>query len=382
MNKNTKITVKKELRATIRDKKSLAMMLITPLFVPVFVFFFSYFYDSLMKNQEVVSYTVGNNYALTEEEKEIIDSMNIEIVQYEESELQKAYENGEIIAYIILKDDKYNIYANPNSSEGASAVQFIMAYLEGYNNYLGQLYLLEIEINPENVFGIISYEAFELKGSSDMVDQIILMAFVFAIMSITLSATYSAIDSTAGEKERGTLETLLTFPIKSKDLVVGKYLATLFTCLVTAVICGILLTVSLLIAQNIYNIYEGVELSFGIGTIVLSVLILVGYSLFASGVSIAIASFSKTYKEAQSALTPLTFVTMIPMFMGILGVEVTPIIAIIPVINHTMLLYEIFAGNINLLHIVLMLISTIVCVIIVIRYIVWQYRSEKVLFSL
>jgi len=382
MNRNTKITLKKELRATLRDKKSLAMMLITPLFVPVFVFFFSYFYDSFTENQEATSYVVGSNYALNEIEKEIVDNMNIEVVQYEETELQSAYESGDITAYIILEDDVYSIYSNPNSSDGTQASLYIMAYLDGYNNYLGQLYLQEIEIEPENVFGIIQYEAFELKGSSDMVDQIILMAFVFAIMAITLSSVYSAIDSTAGEKERGTLETLLTFPIKSKDLVVGKYLATLFTCLVTAIICGILLTISLLIAQNIYNIYDGIELAFSAETIVLASLILVGHSLFISGVSIAIASFSKTYKEAQSALTPVTFVSLVPMFMGMLGVEVTPVIAVIPVVNQTMLLYEIFTGNINLLHIVLMLVSTIVCVIVVIKYIVWQYRSEKVLFSL
>ena len=47
-------------------------------------------------------------------------------------------------------------------------------------------------------------------------------AFLFIIMAITLSSTYPATDTTAGERERGTLETLLTFPIKSKDIIIGK----------------------------------------------------------------------------------------------------------------------------------------------------------------
>ena len=48
-------------------------------------------------------------------------------------------------------------------------------------------------------------------------------AFLFIMMAITVSATYPATDTTAGERERGTLETLLTFPIKSKDIIVGKF---------------------------------------------------------------------------------------------------------------------------------------------------------------
>ena len=59
-------------------------------------------------------------------------------------------------------------------------------------------------------------------------------AFLFIIMAITVSATYPATDTTAGERERGTLETLLTFPIKSKDIILGKFLGVTVSSVINA----------------------------------------------------------------------------------------------------------------------------------------------------
>ena len=382
MNKNIITTMKKELRSTVRDKKSMLMMFIVPLFIPVFVFFLSYIYETIINNPEEVKYTVGVNYEPNEVELSIIEAVNLVVVPYKEEDLQSAYENDEISAYIILKDEVYSVYYNTNNSDSSQTGFSIFTYLDNYNKYLGELYLQDIKVDTERVYGNITYETVELKGKSDLVDQIILMAFIFGIMSITLASIYSAIDSTAGEKERGTLETMLTFPVKSKDLVIGKYLASLVASVITAIVCIILLLVSLGIAKNMFAIYNDIVIGFSFLNISLAFVILLGHALFISGACIAVASFSKTYKEAQGALTPLSLVTIIPMFINMLGVEVTPVLAVIPIINHALLLDEIFIGKAELLNIILMLVSTVVYIALVIKFIVKQYKSEKILFSL
>ena len=378
---NIILTIKKELRSALRDKKSLLMMFMTPLFIPGFVFFFSYFFDSTYKKADTEEYKIGYHFELNEVQNEMIEALRLIFVPYEENELHEAYENEEIVAYVIFKDDVYELYFNPQNMDSQLAGYLLQTFFEQYNKYLAGNFLIENNINPENVFNIITFEINEVPGKTMFIDQIVTMAFVFAIMSIALSSIYAATDSTAGEKERGTLETLLTFPVNSKSLIAGKYLAAVIACILTAVICGILLLISLMIAGNIFDIFDAVSLSFGTMTIVLSFVTLIAFSFFISGVSIAIASMSKTYKEAQAALTPVSLAPMIPMFMGMLEIKVTVLISAIPIINHVMLLEEIFIGNFDYLNIGIMLASTIIFTVLVIMYIAHQYKSEKILFA-
>lgn len=95
---NVFITIKKELRTILRDKKSLMMMLITPIMIPLFIFIFSYVYDKLMNTNENEKYYVGINYNLNDIEKNLI-SENLEIKYYEnKDDMQKAYETNKIEA--------------------------------------------------------------------------------------------------------------------------------------------------------------------------------------------------------------------------------------------------------------------------------------------
>lgn len=117
-------------------------------------------------------------------------------------------------------------------------------------------------------------------------------------------------------------------------------------------------------------------------SIIFAVLVIIAYSFFISGLCIAIASTSKTFKEAQSALTPLTFISLFPgMIAFMIGVTTTPILSIVPFLNFTLIFTDINNGNINILNILLMIISTIIYISVVLVYIIKQYKSEKVLFA-
>ena len=373
--------LKKELRELFRDKKSLAMMLVIPIFIPLLVIGMSALFESQV-SKDVSEYNkIGFAYEMTEEEKNIAEEMNIEIINGNEEELKEKYDNGEINLYITKQDSKYII--NTDGSDNSTFASSLMeTYFNTYKQYLQQSYLQENNINPDEVLNIITVEENVIEQDNYFANYIKNYAFLFIMMAITVSATYPATDTTAGERERGTLETLLTFPIKSRDIIVGKFLGVTVSSIITGIISLALAIISLIITKNMFSIYEGVDVMFSPLTILFAVIVIIAYSFFISGLCIAIASTSKTFKEAQSALTPLTFISFFPgMIAFMMGITTTPILSIVPFLNFTLIFTDINNGTINLLNIGLMAISTIIYISLVFAHIIKQYKSEKVLFA-
>ena len=373
--------LKKELRELFRDKKSLAMMLIIPIFIPLLVIGMSALFEAQV-SKDVDEYNkIGFAYEMLEAEKAIAQEMGIEIVNGNEEELKQKYDEGEIDLYITKQDNKYII--NTDGSDTSTFSSSLMdTYFNTYKQYLQQNYLQENSINPDEVLNIITVEENMIEQDNYFANYIKNYAFLFIMMAITVSATYPATDTTAGERERGTLETLLTFPIKSKDIIVGKFLGVTVSSIITGIISLILAIISLAVTKNMFEIYEGIDVMYSPVAILFAIIVIVAYSFFISGLCIAIASTSKTFKEAQSALTPLTFVSFFPgMIAFMMGITTTPILSIVPFLNFTLIFTDINNGTIDILNIALMAISTIIYITLIFTHIIKQYKSEKVLFA-
>lgn len=377
---NVLITLKKELTLILRDKKSLLMMAIVPLFIPIFVILMSYIYEELTINKIDKTYQIGLNYDLSNIEKELLNKEIKYTVYNSTKELEEAYKNNKIIAYIIKENNNYNIYTNLSSEDGSIIGGLLTNYLDTYNNYLGQNYLLKSNIDPNKVYNNINYNITEIKGESIFGNQIILMTITFTIMAITLSSIYTSTDSTAGEKERSTLETILTFPITKKELLLGKYLAISISGIVTLLIGIFLSILSLYYVKNNFTIYDNVIFNINISSITLTIIILLFYTLFISGLCITIASFTKSYKEAQSALTPISLLTCVPMFLEMLNINISGILSFIPIINHTIIINNILTNTATTNSILITIISSIIYVILLLLFINKMYKSEKILF--
>ena len=357
------------------------MMLVIPIFIPLLVIGMSALFESQV-SKDVSEYNkIGFAYEMTEEEKSIAEEMNIEIINGNEEELKEKYDNGEINLYITKQDSKYII--NTDGSDNSTFASSLMeTYFNTYKQFMQQSYLQENNINPDEVLNIITVEENVLEQDNYFADYIKNYAFLFIMMAITVSATYPATDTTAGERERGTLETLLTFPIKSRDIIVGKFLGVTVSSIITGLISLALAIISLMLTKNMFSIYEGMDVMYSPITILFAVIVIIAYSFFISGLCIAIASTSKTFKEAQSALTPLTFISFFPgMIAFMMGITTTPILSIVPFLNFTLIFTDINNGTINLLNIGLMAISTIIYISLVFAHIIKQYKSEKVLFA-
>ena len=180
--------LKKELREMFRDKKSLSMMLVIPIFVPLIVLGMSALFD-VQANKDIEEYNqIGFAYKLSEEEKSIAEELNIKVTESTEEELKNKNENNEIDLYITKENNKYII--NGNDSEDATYAKSLMEnYFNVYKEYLQGQYLQESDINPNEVLNIITVEENITEEDNMFVSYIKNYALIFIIMAITVSAT-------------------------------------------------------------------------------------------------------------------------------------------------------------------------------------------------
>ena len=372
--------LKKELKEVFRDKKSLSMMLIIPIFIPLLVFGMSALFESQV-NKDVNEYNrIGFSYDLSTEEEALAKEMDIKVISGTEKELKEDYENGDIDLYVVKNKNEYVLNGDDNDTT-SYALSLVNSYFSTYKEMLQRNYLASNNIDSD-VLNIITVKENISEEENYFANYIINYAFLFLIMAITVSATYPATDTTAGEKERGTLETLLTFPIKSKDIIIGKFLSVTLSSIITGLISLLLMLGSLYLVNGMFKIYDGVNLMLSPMSILFTVMVIIAYSFLISGLCIAIASKCKTFKEAQSALTPLTFISLFPgMIAFMIDIQSTTLLSMIPFVNYTLIFDGIINGNADILQVILMFVSTIVIIGIVLGIIIKQYKSEKVLFS-
>ena len=382
MNKNSIIvTIKKEIRSILRDKKTLITLLFFPILIPIMIFLYSYIYDN--QNQDEY-YKVAVDYKLNTTEKSLLHDCHLTPKYYKNlSLMKKSYSKGKVSGYISYNEQekKYIIYTNKDSEEGMYITNYVTTFLDSYNNYLAKLYLTGEDIDVDKAYNNFTYDFKNLEGENFILNIIFSISFTYIIMSIVLASTNMATSATAVEKENGTLETILTFPVKASELITGKYLATTIVGLIASLIGLILTIISILIASSTFDLFKTISLSISPLTIIIGIITCIAASLFISGLSLAITSFAKTYKEAQSSSQVLSILTVIPMMVSLMDIDITTKYYLIPIANYVQILMDIFGGKFNYLNILVVLVSSIIYVIIVIKYIINQYKSEKVLFA-
>ncbi len=200
-------------------------------------------------------------------------------------------------------------------------------------------------------------------------------------------AMYPAIDLTAGEKERGTMETILSSPIARLDLVLGKFFLVLSASLATGTLSVISMAVSFSVlgksiaAQSARG--EAAELMLHIGGKSAAAIFLMALPLAVlfAAVMMTIALFAKSYKEAQSYLIPMTFAVVIPAVASVLpGMDLTSKLALIPILNTSLVCKEIVAGTYHWNMIALIFASSCIYAAAGLFLAVKMFQRESVLF--
>jgi sodium transport system permease protein len=211
-----------------------------------------------------------------------------------------------------------------------------------------------------------------------------ILGYMVILLSMT-GAIYPAIDLTAGEKERGTMETILSSPISRLDLVLGKFFLVLSASLTTAILAIFSMGTSFYVVGSSGVVAAkdaaALQLHIGLSTVLSVFLMALPLAVFFAAVLLTISLFAKTYKEAQSYLTPMTFVVVIPAVASLLpGVELTPKLALIPILSTSLVCKEIVAGTFHWNYIILILLSSTVYAAAGLFLAVKMFQRESVLF--
>ena len=206
-----------------------------------------------------------------------------------------------------------------------------------------------------------------------------MLPYMMLILVIT-GGMYPALDMTAGEKERNTLETLLAAPLSRFDIAAGKFLTTFTAGMVSMILSMISMTFTMKYVMA--SVGEGeVAVSLSTASVFWLLFMMIPTATMFSSLMIAIAIGAKSYKEGQSYLTPLMMVVIVPAMVSFVpGIELTGGLLVVPVVNLCLALKEVFLGTYKVWRILTVFGVTTVYALIALVIAQRIFERESVLF--
>ena len=184
-----------------------------------------------------------------------------------------------------------------------------------------------------------------------------LIPLILILMTVT-GAVYPAIDLTAGERERGTLEALVAAPVPRHELLFAKYLAVLSVAMLTAV-ANLLSMVVTAYASGLEGLLFG-SAGLSVRVIASTLGLLFVFAAFFSAVILVLTSFARSFKEAQAYLIPVMLVALAPGVMCLLpGIEFNGTYAVTPLVNIVLLARDVFEDRVVPIWALATLLSTV-----------------------
>ena len=404
MNFRTVITVWfKEMRDTVRDRRTLMSMVVLPLFLmPALIVGLGKFSEYQVNKLETRTVTVAfeNAVAAPDLVSFLKTQDKISVIEVSGA-LADAVKADRVDAGIVVPDGYEQTLADRtpitltlfthSTNQNASVVPSRLdAAISAYNQtVLTQRFAVK-KIDTSILVGV------SLKTSDVATDQeksgfgLGFILPLFIVMWAITGGQYTAIDASAGEKERKTIESLLLTPVKRITIVLGKFLAVASTAMISVVVSissmyftmkysGSNIFTSGTIASGSSN--SGVmAFSMSIGTI--AVLIGVGLLLVLlfSAIMLSISIFAKSFKEAQSYISPAYLVIILPIviFNTLPGLKTTLWMFTLPAINAILLFKEVLVGTFSTSHILVTVATLIVCSAVAIVVTTKMYERENV----
>lgn len=394
--RNSLIVYRKELRDMLRDKRTIRSMIIVPVIaMPLIIVGITKLASRLegeaKKQPSKVMISGGQDSPKTL--AALQNAPDIEIVPYQ-SDAKQEVSDKKIGALVeipagfdsVLSNDKtaqvsIGYYQNDDKSELAKGR--LQQFFDEYRDKMARAALTARGM-PTNLLEPFTVTASNIAPPSKVSAAAIGGWILYMVIIFSFSgAMYPAMDTTAGEKERGTLETILSSPVSRTDLVLGKFLMVMTVSIVTTALS--LTSMGASIAWAGRSAGGGADAAFKLGfdpsSIIAIVILLVPLAVLFAVVEIAVALLAKSYREAQTYVSPLMFLVIVPAIVGALpGVELNWKTALIPILNVSLVSKEIFAATYHWSYIALIFATTCIYAAIGIAAAVHMFNREDVLF--
>lgn len=357
---------KKELKETLRDKRTLIMMLVIPILIfplilNVVVGVSSSFEDSVENKTFKIGILGEQDDYLANKLNDIPNSFGPKtLIPYHGDSIKMRKDlNEEKLDLIFIYDEE--ISEKINSMEATTLIcsfdKTNIGYEQRAQKYvqiieeeerLKRYETLNIDEQKITPFEVI-YE--NSASNQKMIGELIggFLPYIFIAFGF-MGCMYPAIDLFTGEKERGTIETLLTTPVSRWKFLVGKMLVIILSGLMASffALLGLFLSINFLDIIPDPEIMKVISQILSLGFVLKLFLLLLPLTVFFAGIMIPIAVYTKTFKEAQSIIAPLNIVVLLPAMAGLFpGIELNTQTALIPILNIVLTTKGLIGGTID-----------------------------------
>ncbi len=384
---------RKEVLDTLRDRRTLFTMIIVPLLLyPGLMLLVNSLASSqqVKMEQKTVKIALINISERTHFMRLIRSKPRIEIVQSRNpredlrlGEIDFVLRAPENLSALLdqHKTAKIQLLYDRSNDDAATNLDRVREIVETYSKELLSLRLEEKHLSGEFVQPVNIEEvnvATKRRMGGFVISRFLPMLMVFMIL---VGALYPSIDMTAGEKERGTLETILTSPATKSEIVLGKFLTVSLIALITG-----LLNLGSMMATFSFGIFSGlsdaIQIKIPASYMLIMLVCMIPLAIFFSGVMMAISSFARSFKEAQNLVTPFYLVATMPaMISSIPGIRLEGFWLTFPIANVVLLFKELMLGILSWPHIFAVFFSITFLASIAIFAAIKLFGREEVLFG-
>lgn len=255
---------------------------------------------------------------------------------------------------------RVSLYFKRTADGGKEAQRKVSAVLDTYEKMLYDRRLAELDIDEATALQPIEINEFNLASDKEVFAGIVgrFLPYFFIMFSI-MGVMHPATDLAAGEKERGTLETLFTTPATRFQILMAKFLVVVTSGVVT----GFVTMGSLYIGVHFLDTGSG-EINKVVATLlepmtIVTVLsLMIPLTVFFAAVALSISVYSKSFKEAQSLLGPLIIVSILPLVVSFApGIELSTKTALVPIMNVSLAIKAVIGGTAQTMHLALVYVS-------------------------
>lgn len=395
--KIVKTIFKKEMIDILRDKRTLFMGIILPLILyPVIMIIMTQIMTMSMGSIDEKDINIAFEKNPSKELVSLIENQTdknterINIVTT--NNYKKDLQDGNIDAYIGVKGknkiENYKIYINSSKENSSSVNSKLEEIFTIYKDRKVKNKIEQSKLDVKETLNPVVYQTVDVAENEEVAGLVLggILPFIL-IMGVLLGAIYPAIDSMAGEKERGTLETLFTLPISNLELVMGKYMAVSLCAIVTAIlnVVSILMTLIYILTTGELTgqlIFGSLKLSSLVFPLFITIICVCLFAMVVSAISMCVCSLAKSFKDAQNYITPVMFLVLIPSYVSMIpNISLDRTTSVIPVVNISLLIKSVLTNNTNLGLIALVFISNFAFVILSVIILSKMFNSEEILFG-
>ncbi|MEI6613674.1 MAG: ABC transporter permease [Chrysiogenales bacterium] len=358
------IIFKKELKDMLRDRRTLFFMLVMPFLVIFLIFNLSMRLGMDMEKraqEKELKVAVFSAAPLSKFLNMLQAGGKIKIdTQVARTGINQAVNDGRIDFAISFPEDfsenldregtsEVPVYYKASTSENERALERIHAVLQEYGKQFLNLRLEKKSLSAAFVEPLRIADR-DVSSVREKIGQRLGGMFpYFFVIFCFLGAMAPAIDLAAGEKERGTMETLLVSPATRLQIVVGKFLVVTASGIFTALSSVLWLFLMFRQSKTVPpEILSGILKVIEWKSLLLLFSMIIPLCAFFAAILPSVSAFAKSYKEAQSIIAPLNIMIIIPVLIGIFpGIKLNALTAMIPILNISLATKEIIAGTIS-----------------------------------